>query len=274
MPEPSNLADIAKALEVLGMSVEEGRAYLYLLQAGPSKVGDIAPYFEASRSKLYRILDGLSRKGFVSKTPTRPTVYHPVFPEDAFEIGEEQIEQRREHLEEVREELLGALRRLHRAVEAPEPTTWTKVEGLNRIYDVVQRVVRNAQASILVASNKAPPVAVGLPFVRETWSATKKRVEEDVTARCVFGTGEKGLENVPTWLIDEGLVRVVDVDQPVHFLIVDEDKVVFWLEAEGVGASGAGDEVAVFTDAGGPVGTHVLLFQHLWSRGAQAPSGT
>lgn len=264
MPEDRNLPEAAEALKVVGMTEEEARLYLHLLQSGPSKVGTLAPYFDASRSKLYRLLDDLSRKGFVSKTPTRPTVYHPVFPEDAFEIGREKLDRRQELLDAVREEMLGLLRRLHRGTEAIPATTWDKIEGDGRIYEVIQRVIGDAQRSVWVASNHRVPRSPWLPFVREAWTEAKLQIEAGVEGRFVFGPESSELDHVPEWVFEkEDRVRVVEIDRPVHFLVADEEVVVFMVQMDLGGSSGQGS-VAVCTDTEGPVGAHVLLFKRLW----------
>lgn len=266
---PGDLPDIVEALEVLGMSAEEARLYLHLLQVGPSKVGQLSPYFDVSRSKLYQLLDDLSRKGFVAKTPERPTVYHPVFPEEAFEVGREEVLRRYDRLERVREDVLGSLQHLHRAVEGPEPTDWTKIEGTERIYEVIQRVVDGAETSLRVASNHEPSVSPWLPFVQDVWSMAQRKVEhEDVRAQFLLGPPGTALEDVPGWVLEAERARVIDVDHPVHFVVADEEVVVFWVQAAPARSMRGPDNVAVHTDARAPVGTHVMLFDQLWSQAA------
>lgn len=266
MREPSDLGEIAQALAVVGMTEEEAGLYLHLLRSGPSKVGELAPYFEVSRGKLYRLLDDLSEKGFVAKTPERPTVYHPVFPEDAFDIGRKQLDQRREHLAAVRESLLGPLRRMHRRVDGPQPTDWNKIEGAERIYEVLQRVVGRSEQSIRVVSNHEMTVSPWLPFVQEAWSAARRRVDEGVTLKCLLGLDASVVEHVPDWVVDgSGQLRLIDLEHPIHFVIADEREVVFWVKADGRQV-GTGASVAVHTDALGPVGTHRMLFERLWTQ--------
>lgn len=254
------------------MTKDEGRVYLHLLQAGPSKVGQLAPYFEGSRSKLYRRLDDLNRKGFVSKTPERPTVYHPVFPRDAFEIGRGTLDRRYEYLESVREEVLPVLERLHRPADEHDPADWNKIEGAERIYEVIQRLVGEAEDSLWVASNHEPAVSPWLPFVREAWSIAEQKVhEEDVRARFLLSPEEADLESLPGWVLSEDRMRILDVEDPVHFTIVDREAVVFWVQAAPARGRG-GENVAIHTDATGPVTTHVALFERLWEE-ASAPDG-
>lgn len=269
-PEPGNLREIAEALEVLEMSVEEAEIYLYLLQAGPSKVGQLAPAFDVSRSKLYRLLDDLSRKGFVSKTPTRPTVYHPVSPQEAFEIGEKTLDRRHEYLSSVRDELLGPLQRLHKAVEAPETTDWTKVPGGEHIYEAIHRVVGEAERSLALAVNRDPAFSLGLPFVWEAWSEIQRVVDQGVEPRFLVGPPDRSFEDVPAWALETDRTRAVDLGHPLHFVLVDEEVVVFWVEMAPARGTGSGENVAIETNAPPTVGTHAMLFERLWSQARPA----
>lgn len=273
MSKPTDLPEIVDALEVLGMSSQEAELYVHLLQVGPSKVSQLAPYFDVSRSKLYSLLDDLSQKGFVSKTPERPTVYHPVFPENAFELGRERILQRYQRLEAAQEDVLGPLQHIHRAVEGPEPTDWTKIEGTERIYEVIQRLIAATEESLLVASNHEPSVSPWLPFVQDVWEIAEHKVQdEQVDARFLLSPSEAGWENVPAWVLEGRHARVIEVEHPVHFVLADEQTVLFWVQVAPARSMRGPDNVAVRTDADAPVGTHLMLFEHLWSE-ASPPGG-
>ncbi len=272
MGETRDHQEMAEALEVLGMGEEEARIYLHLLQAGPSKVSQLAPYFDISRAKLYRLLDELSRKGFVSKTPERPTVYHPVFPENAFEIGRERLERRHDRFVSVREELLETLRRKHRMPGGPQPTDWDKIESIDRIHEAVQRTVAEAESSLWAASNHEASLSPRLPFVWDLWPIAEQKTEEGVDVRFLLGPTEQAFDNVPSWVLgqqEETRARRIDADSPVHFVLVDEEIVIFWVQtAQAIRgeAGGAGESVAVRTNAAGPVATHALLFEQLWAQ--------
>lgn len=268
MTEPDDLSEIAKALEVLGLAEEEAFLFVHLLQTGPSKVGQLEPYFDVSRSKLYRLLDDLSRKGFVSKTPTRPTVYHPVLPDEAFDIGKERLDRRQEHLASVEERLLDPLQKLHRAEDRAEPTDWNKVEGAERIYEVVERVVAGAEDSIWTARTRSSSVSSLLPFVEEAWSAARRRIEQEaVDGRFLVGPDETTRRSLPGWVLEgRGCrTRVLEADRQLHFTLVDESELVFWVELAGCRSASGGEDVAVHTDARGVVDAYALLFEQLWT---------
>lgn len=55
-------------LKHLGLSNEEVRVYLLLLQKGPLQVTQIAKELSMARSTIYRVVTGLHDKGLVSKT--------------------------------------------------------------------------------------------------------------------------------------------------------------------------------------------------------------
>lgn len=266
MTDREELEEIAEALEAVGLTAEEGQVYLLLLQAGPSKARGLVPAFDASRSKLYRLLDEMSQKGFVSKSLERPTVYHPVPPGDAFTIQRANLKQQREHLDAVQDELLPRLERLHRVVEGPEPTDWKKVEDTERIYEVLQRVVAEAQESVWVASNQKRASSPRSPLVRETWRALERTIEEGVSGRVLMGPTAEAFEHVPHGVLEAGgQARVVEVERPVRFVIADRSVVVTWAQTPPRQMRAPGEEVAIHTDADTLAGMHVVLFERLWS---------
>lgn len=268
MSVPDDLSEIAQALEVLGLTEEEALLFVYLLQAGPSKVGQLEPYFDVSRSKLYRLLDDLSRKGFVSKTPTRPTVYHPILPDEAFELGKERLDRRQEHLASVEDRLLDHLQKIHRVEGGAEPTEWNKVDGAERIYEVVERVVAGAEDSIWTGRTRSSSMSSLLPFVEEAWSAARRRIQEaDVEGHFLVGADEATRSSLPGWILEgRGCrTRVLEADRQLHFTLVDGSELVFWVELAGSRSASGGEDVAVHTDARGVVDAYALLFEQLWA---------
>ncbi len=271
--EPTALPEIAEALQVVGLAQGEARTYLHLLRLGPSKVSRLAPYLDVSRSKVYQLLDDLAQKGFVSKTPERPTVYHPVAPDEAFEIGRETLTRRSQRLETVRSETLATLERLHRVDTDAEPTVWNKIETAPKIYEVIQRVVGRAERSVWVASNHEPTLSPGLPFVEEAWSVARKKLQKGTEVRALLGPNQAVFEHAPAWLLSEtSRVRVLEIEETLHFLVADRREVVFWVEPEPARSIGAGENIAVQTDAESPVATHALLFERLWADAPRPPS--
>jgi sugar-specific transcriptional regulator TrmB len=60
--------DRQQALERIGLTKNESRVYLALLQLGTSKTGEILKEAGLTSGKIYEILEGLKRKGLVSES--------------------------------------------------------------------------------------------------------------------------------------------------------------------------------------------------------------
>ncbi len=67
-----------------GLNDYEARSYLNLLKMGPVKVSELAGAAAIPRARIYDVLANLQAKGFVVKKTSRPLVYAPMQPAEAF----------------------------------------------------------------------------------------------------------------------------------------------------------------------------------------------
>lgn len=63
--------DLIKLLEQAGFTEKEARVYLALLELGQGDVTDIAKLSDLKRSIIYVLLEGLTKRGYVSEVPNK-----------------------------------------------------------------------------------------------------------------------------------------------------------------------------------------------------------
>ncbi|MEM3377470.1 MAG: helix-turn-helix domain-containing protein [Candidatus Bathyarchaeia archaeon] len=75
-----------KMLKNIGLTNNQAKVYLALLDSGPSKVSEITKITEVARPNLYPILEGLQRLGIIEKILTAPTRYRAIPLKEAVEL--------------------------------------------------------------------------------------------------------------------------------------------------------------------------------------------
>lgn len=79
-------ADREKLLKDIGLTNNQAKVYLALLDMGPSKVSEITKTARVTRPNLYPILDALQRLGIVEKILTIPARYRAIPLRNAIEL--------------------------------------------------------------------------------------------------------------------------------------------------------------------------------------------
>jgi len=74
-----------RALQDLGLTEYEARAYLALLKRGAMTASETSELAPVPYSKVYEVLGSLERKGWIETEPGRPSKYYPRSPTDALE---------------------------------------------------------------------------------------------------------------------------------------------------------------------------------------------
>jgi len=140
-----------KALQDLGLTEYETRAYVALLQKRSMTAGEISEIAPVPYSKVYEVLGSLERKGWVETESGRPSKYYPRSPLDALEA----TRLRRERLLKASEtQILGELTPIFDKRESRErPDIWI-VRGEFNIMSKIRETVEKSAKEILVAVPK------------------------------------------------------------------------------------------------------------------------
>jgi sugar-specific transcriptional regulator TrmB len=162
-------ADAIAALERLGLSNYEARAFVALQRLGTGTARDIHEAADIPRSQVYGAADSLEERGLVNVQQSRPKLYLPVSLEQARQHLTTEFERDRQrafkHLETVQKEGIGD--------EEEAEEVWT-ITGRAAIDSRVASLVEGATESVVIAAGEARY----LP--EPVFDALRERLGEDV----------------------------------------------------------------------------------------------
>jgi len=140
------------ALQLLGLSCYEAKAYLTLIRTGPVSAGKLAFFSHVPRSKTYAVLHRLEQKGLVHMAPSKPETFTAVSPMVALKAKAEEIsDQAASGLEIVQKlaEEYDLKPANSGGVGLPrEANELWHIDGRKHIYDSVGKMLRRAAKSV------------------------------------------------------------------------------------------------------------------------------
>src|SRR5438552_17646758 len=79
------MEDLCVRLAAVGLDPKDATLYVHLCVNGPTKASEAAAAAKLNRTEAYRALDNLIRRGFVTASLERPTLYEATPPEKVFD---------------------------------------------------------------------------------------------------------------------------------------------------------------------------------------------
>ncbi len=145
------------ALEQLGLTGSEVKAYVALLRGGTMTANDVSRAARIPYSKVYDSLKSLHAKGWVEEQKSRPVVFTARPPDTAIEeLRARQQTERKEKEQLVLDELMGIYAKTG---EQERPDLWI-MRGTNEIRSRVKNLLLNCRAELLIV---LPPQVI--PFM-------------------------------------------------------------------------------------------------------------
>jgi len=140
--------DIGRALETLGLTGKEGRAYLGLVRNGVSTAQEVSQLLGVQYPAVYRILQSLQAKGWIEVSRERPNRYRARAPR----IVAEEAQQTRGDDLVAAAEIVGGLRESSPSKgRAPETDVWI-YKGAESIGRKLREVILSSSGQILCVS--------------------------------------------------------------------------------------------------------------------------
>jgi sugar-specific transcriptional regulator TrmB len=135
------------ALEELGLTGSEVKAYVALLRGGTMTASDVSREARIPYSKVYKSLESLHKKGWVEEQKVRPIMYTAKPPDTALE----ELQSRKETERKEKETLaLDELMRVYvNRGEQEKPDIWI-MRGLNEILSRVKNLLLNCRTELLI----------------------------------------------------------------------------------------------------------------------------
>jgi sugar-specific transcriptional regulator TrmB len=161
-------AEIQKALETVGLTEYEAKAYLSLIQAGTSNAGNISTHAEIPRSKIYEVLLRLEKKKLIEVQKGRPLFFKAMKPSIALDMVEsglkeslqEELTQKKSDLDKLYEKKLSQISTAHStladldsfyekntAIEPSEEFIWT-IHGKDNLASQAKETILSASKDV------------------------------------------------------------------------------------------------------------------------------
>ena len=132
----------------LGLTLNEMKVYMLLLNSGPLTAKEISDYAEVPFSKIYIVLKSLEDKGWISSVRERPLKYVALAPDEA--VRKAKVKKEKEW-EEAASRIIPILQPIYDARTIPEtPEVWI-VRGEKNVSSKVIDLVLKSQYELLLA---------------------------------------------------------------------------------------------------------------------------
>jgi sugar-specific transcriptional regulator TrmB len=258
--------DIIDRLTVLGLDQDEAAVYVHLSMMGPSKASDVAAAVKLHRTEAYRTLQNLVQRGFASATLSRPAKFEAAPPERLFEDILAQQRAKAETIARAQGEIAGALTTL-RTTQEPSASrnTFKVLQGRREIYSVLERMLRDAQQEALLLSTHEAGLSMADTAGLLDLAVQRARdgVRVDVVTRGTPASRPRlaQLAGTPNLAL-----RDLDADRIMRFAVVDGKELLVWVVSDPSPRMSSEEDVAIWTDASGFVGTQQALFRAVWEQ--------
>ncbi|MEM0074949.1 MAG: helix-turn-helix domain-containing protein [Nitrososphaerota archaeon] len=137
-----------EALQKLGLSDYEIKAYISLLQYGAQTAAEVSRHSSVPYSKVYEVLGRLETKGWVESDVSRPSKYYPKSPDAALQSFRLQRENEYKMYEEIIAKELMPIYEKRDIKERPE--VWI-VKGEFNIYGKISEMLSDTKQELMVA---------------------------------------------------------------------------------------------------------------------------
>ncbi len=129
--------EFRKALEALGLTEYEAKAYISLVEKGASNAGNLSRLTEIPHSKIYEVLMRLEKRKLVEVQKGRPLYFRAIKPSAALEGMENEL---KESLSHELSEKTASLENNYRKRLAEISEAHSVLEGLDNFYEKTESV--------------------------------------------------------------------------------------------------------------------------------------
>lgn len=263
--------EIVEQLTAVDLPEDQARLYVQLVKLGPTKARTISDQCGFSRSKTYRLLDDMVETGIVTASVTQPRIYTPEPPDDLFDRLRTRWQRGVERTETARKRASGPLQRLWGSKEAGDEPSWSVIGGRREILDRTMDLFETADESVIEFTTHGMCTTF-TPPVRQTWETALGRVRDDDLAwRLLLSVDDPGTRRTIAETIagTDAQVRSVDPGYLVHFLVVDGERALLYLDQSPSLGVTSDQDVAILSDTRGLVESLTMFFDLAWPMGTE-----
>lgn len=140
---------VKRALQSLGLTDYEARAYLSLIQSGPLTASALSNIADIPYSKIYEVLGSLEEKGWIEVEDGRPSKYHAKSPATAIELTKLRLEG---EIKENCDVVISELMPIYEGREGKErPNIWI-LRGEQNILSKLKELIAKCEHELLLAT--------------------------------------------------------------------------------------------------------------------------
>lgn len=249
-----NISDRSrKAMESLGLTGYEIKAYLSLVEIGSASASDISKKSGIPYSKIYEVLNSLEDKGWTESDRSRPQKFFPRSPQTGLEAMKMRIENGIKDNESlIMRELMPVYEK--RGIRE-KPEIWV-VRGIYNIAAKVSEIIQTCQQELLIAIPKvaediARPVQPMLRMLHERGVKIAVLVSEQTSVDTV-----------------RAISRIADVRLKNNLFgggVIGDSRQVMILLGEGRIDNGSFEPIAIWAEHAGLAGFAKDYFHYLWA---------
>ena len=169
-----------KTLTNLGLTIDQARLYLALLQCGPATARQLANTSKIARPDIYRIIPTIEKQGIVEKLMTRPISYQAV---PALLVLPNMIKRKATEqtlLIKETEELLANLRCNEARESQDEETSSVMVYGKDGVIQRLKVALARASISVCIVTSRERFSDAIFEFADEYRKALKKGIKINI----------------------------------------------------------------------------------------------
>ncbi|MCW3981714.1 MAG: hypothetical protein NWE81_01155 [Candidatus Bathyarchaeota archaeon] len=247
--------EVVKVLRELGLTAYESAAYLSLIERGVMTASKVSESTKVPFSKVYEVLNGLVRKGWIDVERGRPSRYFAKSPVEAFDAARHALDERMQSWERV---VAGELQLLYEKREFREkPDIWI-LRGEKSVLRKLQEMLSHARKQVMIAAPRFARVLAE----KSIPSVSGLRLGEVEVLVMVAGKVEE-------WNL-EGLIGVVNVRRRDNLfgggVVVDGEEALLFLGEE------EKPSLVVWSNHLGLVKFAKDYFQYLWDSSNESGS--
>ena len=168
-------------LENIGLTQQQAKVYIKLLELGPSNAGKLVKEIDIERVSCYDTLNRLIRRGLVSFLEIRGhRLYQATNPQRLLKFAEDAEEKAKKQKETV-QLIIPELAELQKTglKEQKEATIYKTKEGVKSIFEMMLDVGK--PINVISATGKA---IINMNFYFPMWN--KKRVKKNILVKIIF----------------------------------------------------------------------------------------
>ena len=191
---------LIKELMSFGLSGNEAKVYLALLQLKKANARAIAKLSNIPRQEIYRVLPRLEKLGMIQVIIDKPTQFLAINPEEAIsELIERQQKLLTSQISELHEKKTALESELKKVegksagLTEPEPIRFALISGQRLINQKIQEMLQNAKTEVLWIT---PSIAIRRAIIYDRDRMLRKCAQRNVKIRIVTEIDEKNLKEV------------------------------------------------------------------------------